>query len=343
MKKVMIVFDTPAEAIRICPVIDKLKQMQYTPVVFIPKQIETAGIMDQILALFGVEPSYVLSAALESQTLNQLTAYALNELSNTIKQEQIDATIVCGNTRIAFVAALASYYNDIRVTQIQPPAGYDEETSAFLGKTTEALMAPLATNRISLGLETALSKTTTLPMTHLPVTHSDSKKIILFDYLGKSNQRAILEKSFQAMKYITNVYEEVIFVIPIKLTTLVMELANRILKGQKQVYFVKPFNILEYQSFMRHAWLIMSDNTRCLEEAQILGLPALIMKGSGNNGIRQNQGVGTAINFSKVQIVDWVERLLLDAECYETIKKCPSSNQNTQSIEQVMDLLFRKS
>ncbi|MBC2371523.1 hypothetical protein HBP98_05805 [Listeria booriae] len=343
MKKVMIVFDTPAEAIRICPVIDKLKQMQYTPVVFIPKQAETAGIMDQILALFGVEPSYVLSAALESQTLNQLTAYALNELSNTIKQEQIDATIVCGNTRIAFVAALASYYNDIRVTQIKPPVGYDEETSAFLGKTTEALMAPLATNRISLGLETALSKTTTLPMTHLPVTHSDTKKIILFDYLGKSNQRAILEKSFQAMKYITNAYKEVIFVIPIKLTTLVMELANRILKGQKQVYFVKPFNILEYQSFLRHAWLIMSDNTHCLEEAQILGLPALIMKDSGNSGIRQNQGVGTAINFSKVQIVDWMERLLLDAECYETIARRPSSNKNTQSIEEVMDLLFQKS
>ncbi|MBC2326790.1 UDP-N-acetylglucosamine 2-epimerase [Listeria booriae] len=343
MKKVMIVFDTPAEAIRICPVIDKLKQMQYTPVVFIPKQVETAGIMDQILSLFGVEPSYVLSAALESQTLNQLTAYALNELSNTIKQEQIDATIVCGNTRIAFVAALASYYNDIRVTQVLSPAGNGEATSAFFGKNTDALMAPLAANRVFLGLETALSKTTTLPLDQLPITNSDTKRIILFDYHGKSNQRSILEKSFQAMKHITNTYKEVIFVIPIKLTTLVMELANRILKGQKQVYFVKPFNILEYQSFMRRAWLVMSDNTHCLEEAQILGIPALIMKDPGNNGTRQDQGVGTAINFSKVQLVDWMERLLLDAECYETITKRPSPKPKTQSIEQMMDLLFQNS
>ncbi|EUJ42733.1 UDP-N-acetylglucosamine 2-epimerase [Listeria riparia] len=343
MKKVMIVLDTPAEAIRICPVIDKLKQMQYTPVVFISEQVETAGVMDQILALFNVEPSHVLSAALESKTLNQLTAYSLNELSNTIKQEQIDATIVCGNTRIAFVAALASYYNDIRVTQVQPPAGNDDEASAFLGKTTEALMAPLATNRVSLGLEPALSKITTLPSIHLPITNSDTKKIVLFDYLGKSNQRSILEKSFQAMKHITNIYKEVIFVIPIKLTSLVMELANQILKGRKQIYFVKPFNILEYQSFMRRAWLVMSDNTRCLEEAQILGLPALIMKGSGNIGRHQDQGVGTAINFSKVQIVNWMERLLLDAECYETIKNRPSSKPNTQSVEQVIDLLFQNS
>ncbi|MBC1780689.1 UDP-N-acetylglucosamine 2-epimerase, partial [Listeria booriae] len=138
-------------------------------------------------------------------------------------------------------------------------------------------------------------------------------------------------------------YKEVIFVIPIKLTTLVMELANRILKGQKQVYFVKPFNILEYQSFMRRAWLVMSDNTHCLEEAQILGIPALIMKDPSNNGTRQDQGVGTAINFSKVQLVDWMERLLLDAECYETITKRPSPNPKTQSIEQMMDLLFQNS
>ncbi|MBC1918424.1 hypothetical protein HCJ46_06630 [Listeria booriae] len=340
MKKIMMVFDTPEEAMRICPVIQKLKQMEYKPVVLIPKQVETAGIMEQVLALFEVEPTHILSVDLEPQTLNQLTAYALNELARIVKHEKIDRTFVCGSTKIAFIAALASYYNGVPVTQAQ--TGEGEEAAAFLGKSTEALMAPLVTNHVVLGLETALEKAADQYVHNMPIDNYDTQKIILFDYQGKSNQRQILEKSFQAIKQITDIYKEVIFIIPIKLTTLVMELANKILKGQKQVYFVKPLNVLEYQSFMTRAWLVMTDHYNSLEMAQILQLPVLIMEGPRNKNSHDNYGVGTVIRFSKVQITEWIERLLMDRGFYEEIARRPSPNKKIQTIEEMIESFVQK-
>lgn len=343
-KRIMMVFDTPAEAMRICPVIQKLERIENViPVIVISEQLETAQVMQDILALFQVKVNYTLPiTADEHQNLDQLTGWALNDLTEIVKREKIVSTIVCGNTRIAFAATLSSYYNGIPVTQVKGPAIYQEDENAFLGSTSKDLIGSLAKQEMILGLEESLQ---TIVTRHDPLflaEESAHKKMILVDYQGKTDQKKVLKKIFQGLKQITDIHKEVIVVIPIKLTVTIMELANEILKGQQQIYFVQPFHILEKQQFVNRAWLIITDSSDCLEVAEALHTPVLVVQETSVKAMGGSHGPSVFIGSSKIQIIDWLTRLLTEAAFYEKIAVRKLVSKEKYTTDQIIQSFASK-
>ncbi|MBC2175958.1 hypothetical protein HCB27_04980 [Listeria booriae] len=343
-KRIMMVFDSPAEALRICPTIKKLECIEnVVPIIVISEQLEKAQVMQDILELFQVKVHYTLPITTdEQQNLNQLTGWALNDLTEIVKHEKIVSTFVCGNSRIAFAATLSSYYNGIPVTQIKGPTGCQEDESSFLGSRSKDLIGSLAKQEMILGLEESLQIIVTKYDNLFLAEESVYKKIILVDYHGKTNHKKVLKKIFQALKQVIDIHKEVIVVIPIKLTATIMELANEILKGQQQIYFVQPFHILEKQQFVHRAWLIITDSSDCLEVAEALRTPVLVVQETAVKAVSGSHGPSVFIGLSKIQIVDWLTRLLTEATFYEKIAVRKLANKEKYTTDQIIQSFASK-
>ena len=300
MKKIMIVFGTRPEAIKMCPLVNELKtREQFEMVVCVTGQHRQ--MLDQVLEAFAVVPDYDLSIMKENQTLFEITTGILERIRAVLLQEQPDAVLVHGDTTTTFVTALACYYLQIPVGHVEAglrtynifspyPEEFNRQAVSLISRYN---FAPTEISRNNLLKEgkapesiyvtgntaiDALKTTVQANYTHPELEWARDSRLILITAHRRENLGEPMRNMFRAIRWVMREHPDVKAIYPIHMNPAVRKTAAEIFGGDDRIHIIEPLDILDFHNFMSRSYLILTDSGGIQEEAPSLGKPVLVMR-----------------------------------------------------------------
>lgn len=300
MKKVMLVFGTRPEAIKMCPLVNELKSR---------KNIETVvcvtgqhrQMLDVVLDAFSVVPDYDLSIMKDKQTLFDITTNILNRIKSVLEQEKPSVVLVHGDTTTTFVTALACFYLQIPVGHVEAGlrtyniySPYPEEFNRqAVGIVSQYNFAPTELSRQNLLREgksestiyvtgntaiDALKTTIRDDYRHEQLDWAEGSRLIMITAHRRENLGEPMKHMFRAIKRIIEEHSDIKAIYPIHMNPVVRETANEILGDCDRIRIIEPLDVLDFHNFLNRSYLILTDSGGIQEEAPSLGKPVLVMR-----------------------------------------------------------------
>lgn len=302
--KVMTVFGTRPEAIKMAPLVKALKESPYIES-SVCVTAQHREMLDQVLDIFGIRPDYDLNIMHERQTLVDITTRVLEGLYDVFGKAAPDIVLVHGDTTTTFAASLAAYYRKIKVGHVE--AGlrthdkyfpYPEEMNRRLTAVIADLhFAPTVSNRDNLlregisadkiyvtgntvidALATTVSNDFEFCDTFLKGFDFAGKRVIAMTAHRRENIGRPFEEIFSAVRRIADEYPDVHIIYPVHLNPLVSETAQRILGGHPRIHLIKPVNVQEMHNLIARSFIVLTDSGGLQEEAPSLGKPVLVLR-----------------------------------------------------------------
>ncbi|SCG87612.1 UDP-N-acetylglucosamine 2-epimerase [uncultured Clostridium sp.] len=301
--KVMSVFGTRPEAIKMCPLVKKLEETEsIESVVCLTGQHRE--MLQQVIDIFGTKVKYNLDIMKPRQTLTTITSSILEKIEPVLIEEKPDIVLVHGDTTTSFVVALAAFYQQIPVGHVEAGLRTYDKYSPFpeemnrnlTGKIADLHFAPTENNRKNLERE-AITKnvfvtgntvidafqTTVKPdykykdetLRNLDLT---GKRCVLMTAHRRENLGQPLENICNAVKRLAEKYEDLVFVYPVHLNPAVRDTAERILGDVQNVYLIPPVDVEDMHNIMDRSFLVMTDSGGLQEEAPSCGVPVLVLR-----------------------------------------------------------------
>ena len=300
--KVMTVFGTRPEAIKMAPVVAALKQR--------PTEFETITVvsaqhrqmLDQVLAVFKIKPDYDLNIMHQQQTLSDITARVLTGLDQVIAAVQPDMILVHGDTTTTFAASISAFYHQIPIGHVeaglrtwQKYSPYPEEMNRQLTDVlADIYFAPTAQSKANLVKENhprtnifitgntaidALEQTVSTDYAH-PVLQqiAPQHRIILVTMHRRENQGAPMARVFKVMREVVDTHPDVELIYPVHLNPVVQATANKILGQHPRIHLIAPLDVVDFHNLAARSYLIMTDSGGVQEEAPALGKPVLVLR-----------------------------------------------------------------
>lgn len=302
--KVMTVFGTRPEAIKMAPLVKELeKEPDIQSLVCVTAQHRQ--MLDQVLSAFEIVPDFDLNIMKDRQTLIGITTSALEGLSEVFGREKPDIVLVHGDTTTTFVGSLAAFYNKIAVGHVEAGlrtydkySPYPEEMNRKLtGTIADIHFAPTKTNRTNLlkegineddivitgntvidALKTTVSKEYVFEDETLRNIDFSGKRVIAVTAHRRENLGEPLENICYALLDIANRYSDLLVVYPVHLNPAVREVANKILGDNSRVRLIEPLGVLDMHNLMDRSYIVMTDSGGLQEEAPSLGKPVLVLR-----------------------------------------------------------------
>ena len=303
LMKVMSVFGTRPEAIKMCPLVKKLEETEgIESVVCLTGQHRE--MLQQVIDIFGTKVKYNLDIMKPRQTLTTITSSILEKIEPVLIEEKPDIVLVHGDTTTSFVVALAAFYQQIPVGHVEAGLRTYDKYSPFpeemnrnlTGKIADLHFAPTENNRKNLERE-AITKnvfvtgntvidafqTTVKPdykykdetLRNLDLTE---KRCVLMTAHRRENLGQPLENICNAVKRLAEKYEDLVFVYPVHLNPAVRDTAERILGDVQNVYLIPPVDVEDMHNIMDRSFLVMTDSGGLQEEAPSCGVPVLVLR-----------------------------------------------------------------
>ena len=302
--KVMSVFGTRPEAIKMAPLVLELeKNENIESTVCVTAQHRQ--MLDQVLQIFDIKPDYDLNVMKDRQSLVQITSRVLEGLDLVIKEAKPDIVLVHGDTTTSFAGALAAFYNQVCVGHVE--AGlrtYDiyspfpeEMNRSLTGRIATMHFAPTVSNKDNLIRENVSSDliyvTGNTVIDAMKTTVKDdflfetellneidykNKRVISMTAHRRENLGTPLENICRAIMRIVNDFEDVEVIYPVHLNPAVRETVNSILNGNKRIHLIDPINVDELHNLMARSYMVMTDSGGIQEEAPSLAKPVLVLR-----------------------------------------------------------------
>lgn len=300
VKKVMLVFGTRPEAIKMCPLVKELRSRPgIQTVVCVTGQHRQ--MLDAVLKTFDVTPEYDLAIMKDRQTLFDVTTAILNGIKTVLEQEKPDVVLVHGDTSTTFVTALACFYLQIPVGHVEAglrtydlyspyPEEFNRQAVSILSRFN---FAPTETARQNLlnekrdtgkifvtgntGID-ALRTTVRENYTHPELEWAKGSRLILITAHRRENLGEPMVHMFRAIRRVCDEHSDIKAVYPIHMNPAVREIANRELGGDARIHIIEPLDVLDFHNFMARCHLILTDSGGVQEEAPSLGKPVLVMR-----------------------------------------------------------------
>ncbi len=300
MKKIMLVFGTRPEAIKMCPLVNELKNR---------KNIETVvcvtgqhrQMLDQVLDAFNVVPDYDLSIMKEKQTLFDITTNILNRIKEVLEKVKPDIVLVHGDTSTTFVTALACFYLQIPVGHVEAGlrtynifSPYPEEFNRqAVGIISAFNFAPTELSKQNLLKEgknpdsiyvtgntaiDALKTTVREDYTHPELEWAKGNRLILITAHRRENLGEPMKNMFRAIRRCMDEHPDLKAIYPIHMNPVVRQTAHEILGGDERIRIIEPLEVLDFHNFLARSFLILTDSGGIQEEAPSLGKPVLVMR-----------------------------------------------------------------
>ena len=300
MKKIMLVFGTRPEAIKMCPLVNELKNR---------KNIETVvcvtgqhrQMLDQVLDAFNVVPDYDLSIMKEKQTLFDITTNILNRIKEVLEKVKPDIVLVHGDTSTTFVTALACFYLQIPVGHVEAGlrtynifSPYPEEFNRqAVGIISAFNFAPTELSKQNLLKEgknpdsiyvtgntaiDALKTTVREDYTHPELEWAKGNRLILITAHRRENLGEPMKNMFRAIRRCMDEHPDLKAIYPIHMNPVVRQTADEILGGDERIRIIEPLEVLDFHNFLARSFLILTDSGGIQEEAPSLGKPVLVMR-----------------------------------------------------------------
>lgn len=300
MKKVMIVFGTRPEAIKMCPLVKELQgRKTIDTIVCVTGQHKE--MLDQVLKVFSVIPDYNLHIMQEKQTLFDITNRILLKIQDVLEREKPSVVLVHGDTTTTFATALACYYMQIPVGHVEAGlrtyniySPYPEEFNRqAVGIISAYNFAPTELARQNLLREgkreetvyvtgntaiDALKSTVHHGYSHPELDWASDSRMILITAHRRENLGKPMEHMFRAIRRVLDEYQDIKAIYPIHMNPLVRETARKIFGDESRMHIIEPLDVLDFHNFMAHSYLILTDSGGIQEEAPSLGKPVLVMR-----------------------------------------------------------------
>ena len=339
MKKVMLVFGTRPEAIKMCPLVNELKTR---------KSIQTCvcvtgqhrQMLDQVLDAFDVVPDYDLSIMKEKQNLFDITSSVLLKIREVLEKEKPDIVLVHGDTTTTFAAALSAFYLHIPVGHVEAglrtynlDSPYPEEFNRqAVGVISRYHFAPTIQARDNLLREgkksdsifvtgntaiDALKTTVRKNYTHPELDWASDSRLILLTAHRRENLGKPMENMFRAIRRVVDENKDVKVLYPIHMNPIVRETAKLSLENCDRIRLIEPLDVLDFHNFMSRCYLVLTDSGGIQEEAPSLGKPVLVMRDTTERPEGISAGTLKLVGTDEDTIYNAFKTLLQNKEEYE--------------------------
>ncbi len=300
MKKVMLVFGTRPEAIKMCPLVNELKRRSgIRTLVCVTGQHRQ--MLDQVLEAFAVVPDYDLSIMKERQTLFDVTTNILNRIREVLESEHPDVVLVHGDTSTTFVTALACFYLQIPVGHVEAglrtyniyspyPEEFNRQAVSIISSWHFAPTELSKQNLLKEGKAEdtiyvtgntaidALKTTVRKDYTHPELTWAAGSRLILITAHRRENLGEPMHHMFRAIRRVCDEHPDIKAIYPIHMNPAVRETADAILGGDERIRIIEPLDVLDFHNFLARSYLVLTDSGGIQEEAPSLGKPVLVMR-----------------------------------------------------------------
>ncbi|MEZ7612973.1 non-hydrolyzing UDP-N-acetylglucosamine 2-epimerase [Streptococcus sp. 20925_1_77] len=300
--KIMVVFGTRPEAIKMAPLVLELQKQRETIETITVVTAQHRQMLDQVLETFNIVPDYDLDIMGKSQTLLDITSKILNQLDPVIKKEKPDMVLVHGDTTTTFAASLVAFYNQVRIGHVEAGlrtfdkySPYPEEMNRQMtDDLADLYFAPTSESKANLLKENhpessivvtgntaidALKLTVQENYHHEVLDQLDpAKKIILVTMHRRENQGAPMRAVFGALREMVDQEPDIEVVYPVHLSPAVQEAANDLLGDHDRIHLIAPLDVLDFHNLASRSYFIMSDSGGVQEEAPSLGKPVLVLR-----------------------------------------------------------------
>ena len=364
MKKVMLVFGTRPEAIKMCPLVNELKTR---------KEIETIvcvtgqhrQMLDQVLEAFSVVPDYDLSVMKERQTLFDVTTNILNRIREVLETVRPDVVLVHGDTSTTFVTALACYYLQIPVGHVEAGlrtyniySPYPEEFNRqAVGIIAAYHFAPTELSRENLLKEgkkpetiyvtgntaiDALKTTVRKDYTHPVLEWAKDSRLIMITAHRRENLGEPMKHMFRAIRRVCDEHPDIKAVYPIHMNPAVRETAQAILGDDERIRIIEPLDVLDFHNFLARSYLILTDSGGIQEEAPSLGKPVLVMRDTTERPEGIAAGTLKLVGTDEGTIYENFKMLLEDQEAYRKMSTASNPYGDGFASKRIADILEGK-
>ncbi|GEN34450.1 UDP-N-acetyl glucosamine 2-epimerase [Aneurinibacillus danicus] len=361
-RKIMTVFGTRPEAIKMAPLVHKLRQYEeLEPFVCVTAQHRQ--MLDQVLDIFSVTPDADLNVMKDRQTLTQITTRVLEGLDEIMKAEKPDMVLVHGDTTTTFAASLAAFYNQIPVGHVEAGlrtwnkySPYPEEMNRQLtGVISDLHFAPTAQAAENLKREDkrddviyvtgntvidALKTTVRDDYKHPVLEEFAGKKLILVTAHRRENLGEPMARMFRAIRRLVDKHEDIAVVYPVHLNPVVQEAANKYLGEHGRIQLIAPLGAVDFHNFMSRAYLILTDSGGVQEEAPAFGVPVLVLRDTTERPEGIEAGTLKLAGTDEEKIFTLADELLTSREAYDQMAKAVNPYGDGEASRRICEAIL---
>lgn len=361
--KVLLVFGTRPEAIKMCPLVKECeKHKEIETVVCVTGQHKQ--MLEQVLQVFDVIPKYDLAIMKDQQTLFDVTTAILSKMKGILEKENPDVVLVHGDTSTAFITALACFYLQIPVGHVEAGLRTYNMYSPFpeefnrqaIDLVTKYYFAPTETSKDNLLREnkkaeniyvtgnTVIDALATTVRTDYQNEHLEwvgDSRLILLTAHRRENLGQPMRNMFRAIRRICEEHMDIKIIYPIHMNPVVRQIAEEELEGEDRIRIIEPLDVLDFHNFMERSYLILTDSGGIQEEAPALGKPVLVMRDTTERPEGIAAGTLKLVGTTEEGVYQAFKELVDDKEAYDKMSHAVNPYGDGKASERIVNVLLR--
>ena len=363
MKKILLVFGTRPEAIKMCPLVNELKTREgIKTIVCVSGQHRQ--MLDQVLEAFHVVPDYDLSIMKDRQTLFDITTNILDRIKAVLEEVKPDVVLVHGDTSTTFVTALACFYMQIPVGHVEAglrtndiyspfPEEFNRQAVSIISRYNFAPTEQARQNLLSEGKRPesifvtgntaidALRTTVREDYSHPELVWASDSRLILITAHRRENLGEPMNNMFRAIRRVMDEHTDVKAIYPIHMNPIVRKTADEFLGGDDRIHIIEPLDVLDFHNFLARCFLVLTDSGGIQEEAPSLGKPVLVMRNTTERPEGIAAGTLKLVGTDEEVIYRSFKQLLEDNEEYARMSNACNPYGDGFACKRIADILVR--
>ncbi|AXR19840.1 MULTISPECIES: non-hydrolyzing UDP-N-acetylglucosamine 2-epimerase [unclassified Bacillus (in: firmicutes)] len=362
--KVMTIFGTRPEAIKMAPLVLELQKHPEKIESIVTVTAQHRQMLDQVLSIFGITPDFDLNIMKDRQTLIDVTTRGLEGLDKVMKEAKPDIVLVHGDTTTTFIASLAAFYNQIPVGHVEAGlrtwdkySPYPEEMNRQLtGVMADLHFSPTAKSATNLQKENkdesrifitgntaidALQTTVKETYSHPVLEKLGNDRLILMTAHRRENLGEPMRNMFRAIKRLVDKHEDVQVVYPVHMNPVVREIANEILGEHNRIHLIEPLDVIDFHNVAARSYLMLTDSGGVQEEAPSLGVPVLVLRDTTERPEGIEAGTLKLAGTDEETIFGLADELLSDKEAHDKMAKASNPYGDGRASERIVEAILQ--
>ena len=363
MKKILLVFGTRPEAIKMCPLVNELKAREGVKTVVCVSG-QHRQMLDQVLEAFHVVPDYDLYIMKDRQTLFDITTNILDRIKAVLEEVKPDVVLVHGDTSTTFVTALACFYMQIPVGHVEAglrtndicspyPEEFNRQAVSIISRYNSAPTEQARQNLLSEGKRPesmfvtgntaidALRTTVREDYSHPELVWASDSRLILITAHRRENLGEPMNNMFRAIRRVMDEHTDVKAIHPIHMNPIVRKTADEFLGGDDRIHIIEPLDVLDFHNFLARCFLVLTDSGGIQEEAPSLGKPVLVMRNTTERPEGIAAGTLKLVGTDEEVIYRSFKQLLEDNEEYARMSNACNPYGDGFACKRIADILVR--
>lgn len=358
--KVMTVFGTRPEAIKMAPIILAMQQRpdEFTPITVVTAQHRE--MLDQVLNIFHIQPDYDLNIMRPKQTLSGITTRVLTQLDEVLDDAQPDIVLVHGDTTTTFAASVSAFYHQTKLGHVEAGlrtwnkySPYPEEMNRQLTDILSDLyFAPTTLSRDNLLKQAhpasqiyvtgntaidALKQTVSEQYHHHVLDQVQaSHRLILLTMHRRENQGAPMHAVFKAVRQVVEAHDDVEVIYPVHLSPAVQAVAHEELDGMARIHLIDPLDVVDFHNLAARSYFIMTDSGGVQEEAPSLNKPVLVLRDTTERPEGVTNGTLKLVGTDPSRVTTAMESLLTDEDTYQRMAQAKNPYGDGRASERIL-------